>query len=629
MSAISTIISLQDNMSATLNRIEGRLRLLNGSMGEAAKSGSELDSALSAIRPSALASAAGVASLVGAVAGIGRAVKSSLGVAGEFENMENGLSTVLKSAERGKAMFEDLRKFSLETTFGVDTLAGVSQQLLTLGVNEDQLKDKLKMLGDIAGGSTSKFNELSDVYSKVLATGSATSMQIQQLSRIVGFSFSNALGKTSASARELDGLFRKLTADGGMFAGAMSGAIDTMEGKLGFVTDTFRELQVSFAEMSGLTEAYKGGLDLAYGALQGIVNAMQSINENPVAQAAVKGVLVAGAGALAGTLGGAMLSSLMKINAQLGITAALKTAINPTGVLVGAGIAAAIAGVALAVSAYRKHVEETKTELDELIEKREELERKESGGAILSADDRLAISYANVAEYKKLLDNVARDQSLGDTSDELARQKDEIEQALANEYSLIERLKEEDAAVKRLNRSYEGVLSIQQQMTQAVENSNKSYESALELAQSIYDKTKDGQKELLKNHLMQLQTAMYGKLEPMKDPLTGREYLKLVSPEGQDKKKLEVAAEEIRRQLEKVSNGNSLNTKSKEMIDLTKDFRELLSKSATREFDMRFSQTTPTVNIGEMHVGTPKEAGSTVGEVLSEAEERVSSEMTL
>lgn len=625
MSAISTIITLQDNMSATLNRIEGRLNLLDRSMVKAAESGDTLDSALGAIRPTALASAAGVASLVGAVAGIGAAVKSSLHVASEFENMENGLSTVLKSAEKGKAMFEDLRKFSLDTTFGVDTLAGVSQQLLTLGVSEDKVKDKLKMLGDIAGGNTGKFNELSDVYAKVMATGSATSLQIQQLSRIVGFSFSNALGKSSASARELDELFGKLTSDGGMFAGAMSNAIDTMEGKLGFVTDTFRELQVSFAEMSGLTAAYKGGLDMAYGALQGILDVMQKINENPVARAAVRGVLVAGAGALAGTLGGAMLSSLVKINAQLGITAALKAAINPAGALVGAGIAAAIAGVALAVSAYKKHVEETKTELDELIEKREELEKAERGGAILSADDRLAISYANVAEYKKLLDNMSQEQALGDTSDELAAQKDEMAQKLANEYRLIEKLKEEDAAVKRLNKSYENVLSAQQQMARAVENSNKGYSNALELAQSIYEKTKEGQQELLKTQLMQIQTAMYGKLETRKDPLTGREYTQLVGPGSEDKKRLELAAEEIRRQLQKVSNGDAVNTKSHELIDLSKDFRELLSKAATREFDFRFTQTTPSITIEKLEVGTPQEAESTLDGALTVLEEHANS----
>lgn len=625
MSAISTIITLQDNMSATLNRIEGRLNLLDRSMVKAAESGDTLDFALGAIRPTALASAAGVASLVGAVAGIGAAVKSSLHVASEFENMENGLSTVLKSAEKGKAMFEDLRKFSLDTTFGVDTLAGVSQQLLTLGVSEDKVKDKLKMLGDIAGGNTGKFNELSDVYAKVMATGSATSLQIQQLSRIVGFSFSNALGKSSASARELDELFGKLTSDGGMFAGAMSNAIDTMEGKLGFVTDTFRELQVSFAEMSGLTAAYKGGLDMAYGALQGIVNAMQWIDEKPVVRALVRGVLVAGAGALAGTLGGAMLSSLVKINAQLGITAALKAAINPAGALVGAGIAAAIAGVALAVSAYKKHVEETKTELDELIEKREELEKAERGGAILSADDRLAISYANVAEYKKLLDNMSQEQALGDTSDELAAQKDEMAQKLANEYRLIEKLKEEDAAVKRLNKSYENVLSAQQQMARAVENSNKGYSNALELAQSIYEKTKEGQQELLKTQLMQIQTAMYGKLETRKDPLTGREYTQLVGPGSEDKKKLELAAEEIRRQLQKVLNGDAVNTKSRELIDLSKDFRELLSKAATREFDFRFTQTTPSITIEKLEVGTPQEAESTLDGALTVLEEHANS----
>lgn len=628
MSAISTIITLQDNMSATLNRIEGRLNLLDRSMGKAAESGRSLDSALGAIRPTALASAAGVASLVGAVAGIGAAVKSSLHVASEFENMENGLATVLKSAEKGKAMFEDLRKFSLDTTFGVDTLAGVSQQLLTLGVSEDKLKDKLKMLGDMAGGSTSKFNELSDVYSKVMATGNATSLQIQQLSRIVGISFSNALGKSSASARELDELFTKLTSDGGMFAGAMANAIDTMEGKLGFVTDTFRELQVSFAEMSGLTAAYKGGLDLAYGALQNIVNAMQWIDGNPVVRALVRGVLVAGAGALAGTLGGAMLSSLVKINAQLGITAALKAAINPAGALVGVGIAAAIAGVALAVSAYKKHVEETKTELDELIEKREKLKEAERGGAILSADDRLSVSYANVAEYEKLLDRMSQGQAMGDTSGELAAQKDEIEQKLANEYRLIEKLKEEDSMVKRLNKSYENVLSAQQKMAQAVDNSNRGYGSALELAQSIYEKTKEGQTELLKTQLMQIQTAMYGKLETRKDAITGREYTQLVGPGGEDKKKLEMAAEEIRRQLQKVTNGDAVNTKSRELIDLSKDFRELLSKAATREFDFRFTHTTPEINIGTLTVGTPQDTGPAVGSLSDAVIERENSDLS-
>lgn len=394
-----------------------------------------LDDVFKNLNVSSLAAAAGVGGLVAAFASVAGAVKNfgsqAIGAYASFESLKSGLSSLMvnmgKGADAGDKLFESLRKFSNQTTFGVDTLAKASQLLLTSGVNTDQLNRKLTQLGNLAGGSTEKFNRLVDIYTKVLATGKAGSQEIQSLSALTGTSLVNALGKASASAEELDGLFASLTENGGMFEGAMDGLIDTIEGKQGFVTDNWTELLAGFAEASGLADAYKSALDTVSDSLATVVSWLQSINSNPVAKAMFQGVLVAALGAITGAILGGLIPALVTTISKLTIIAALKTAINPAqmlaGLAVGAGVAVGITALTKAMSAAKEESVQTKPTIAELA------------GQISTVGDIADTTSRSIQELTDQLviqQNIMKSASVADMystgwSDSLSKTNDEIE----------------------------------------------------------------------------------------------------------------------------------------------------------------------------------------------------------
>ena len=333
--------------------------------GSAGGSVATLDGIFGQLNLSAIAGAAGIKVLVDAFSALSSAAvqfgKDSVKAYASFEEIQNGLSGALGDAEKGKEFFEDLRSFSFETTFGVDTLADASSQLLNIGMAAKKIKPSLKMLGDAAGGDTAKFKELVDIFAKIQNTGKATSQQLQQLA-LRGIPIYNILKQMgvegTASADDITRAFEKMTAEfdeatgkAGIFYNNMQSINETIAGKEGFVSDTFRELLASFAEASGLAMLYKQALDLVYNALQGLVNFLAAINENPVYKAIFQGVLVGAITAITVAVGVGLVMALKKVVIQLGLIAALKAMINPASVAIGIGVAAgAVAGLGVALN---------------------------------------------------------------------------------------------------------------------------------------------------------------------------------------------------------------------------------------------------------------------------------------
>ena len=312
------------------------------------------------ISPSTLSAVAGVTALIGTMKSLIGVGKNIINVTSQFEQTQKALETVTQSAEKGKKLFEDLRKFSFDTTFGVDELANASQQLLNVGVSTSVLKKDLKMLGDLAQGDKNKFQELTSIFAKVQSTGKASSMQLQQFA-LRGIPITQKLkemGVTGvASAEQLTKAFEELTGAGGQFNNAMGNIIDTIEGKKGFITDTLKEINVNFGQLSGFTDLYKKALDSVYEILDTVNNKLMEWNENPAHQAIVRGVLVAGITALTVAIGGGLLGAVKKLNAQLAITATLKALINPTAVALTVGISA-ITGLAVALESAKASANE-------------------------------------------------------------------------------------------------------------------------------------------------------------------------------------------------------------------------------------------------------------------------------
>lgn len=315
-----------------------------------------------------------VAALMKATGAAMNFAKAAVQTYASFEQIENGLSGVLGSAEKGKEFFEEMRSFSFETTFGVDTLSAAATQLLNIGVASNKVKPSLKMLGDVAGGNTEKFNELVSIYAKIQNTGKASAMQLQQLALrgVPIYQVLKDIGvEGKASAEDITHAFEKMTTEfdeatqkAGIFYNNMERINDTIQGREGFVSDTWREMLAGFAEAAGLATAYKAILDLVYEKLQGFVDVLAVINSNPVYQALFKGALVAGVTALAVVIAGPLITALNATIAKLGIIAALKAAISPAALA--AGIAAVVAGGAVTLLSLSKNAKEAADSEDEL-----------------------------------------------------------------------------------------------------------------------------------------------------------------------------------------------------------------------------------------------------------------------
>ena len=355
------------NADRAARGLESAVREASGAQEEMAESGASVDSVLGGLNLGSLAAAAGVSSLVAAMAKMAGAVvdfgKSSVQTYSQFELIQNSLSGVMRDAEKGKELFEDLRSFSFDTTFGVDTLANAATQLLSVGTAMDDLKPRLKQIGDIAGGDTNKFNELVSIFTKIQNTGKASAEQLQQLA-LRGVPIYQVLQQIgvegTATASDIVAAFDEMTGASGIFYNNMQSINDTISGKEGFVSDTWREFLASFAEATGLADMYKAALDTVYDALQGVVDWLGKINENPVAKALLSGAIAALLSTLAVTIGVTIVTALTQVIVKLGIIAALKSVISPTTLLIGAGIGlvtGAVVGLGMALSDTEEEVE--------------------------------------------------------------------------------------------------------------------------------------------------------------------------------------------------------------------------------------------------------------------------------
>lgn len=359
-----------------LKQLENQSKKTAQSSGGLEDSVTSLDDVLSSFNVSTAMASAGIYGLYKAFNSMISAFKNftnqALSAYSASELLSVQLSTVVKNlgatAEEANALSESLRKFAVETTFSFDQLAEASKILLTTGVAQEDLMDKMKRLGNMAGGEAGKFQELVDVYSKIRSEGKAGAVRLSQLSRITGTSMTQALGKASASLEEVDNLIVKLTDDGGMFAGAMDNINDTLTGKLDFVSDTWQELLSNFAQASGIADVAKAILDKVYNALQNLVDGLVEINKDPFMKAVLQGAVASAITGVATVIGVTLVLALKafiaKATEALAIQTALNTALgilNPA-LLIGGVVAL---GAGAGVLAYAKANQEAVEKIDE------------------------------------------------------------------------------------------------------------------------------------------------------------------------------------------------------------------------------------------------------------------------
>ena len=383
-------------------------------------------------------------------------------------------------------MFENLRKFSFETTFGVDELASASTQLLNIGVSVDDLNGKLKMLGDLAQGDKNKFAELTSIYSKVLSTGKASAMQLQQFA-LRGIPIRQVLKdmgvEGAVSAETLTQAFQQLTEEGGRFHNAMGNIIDTIEGKRGFISDTLKEISVNFGEVTGLTKNYKKTLDALYEFLNKFNNLLMKINKNPVLKAVIEGTIATALGGLAGVIATSLVPVITtKLIPALGSLVTLVAA-NPW--LLGIGLAVgATVGIINAVNNNRSEtpLDKKKAEVDELADAYESA-MKRIGTSEETVADMITVKQYEIAKLE--MQRLQNSKTLYPYFD------NEISK-LQKELDLIRNINKEISNEKK---EREEILN---SYTEMIQQMNDEYNLVLDSAMKWYASTTEGKLEALK-----------------------------------------------------------------------------------------------------------------------------------
>lgn len=225
-----------------------------------------------------------VGSAIGGLAGVATKYNS------QMEDYFANFTVLLGSATEATKHVEDLKKFAAKTPFEMTGLADASKQLLSFGINVDDVMPDLQMLGDISLGNQERFKGLALVFAQVASAGKLTGQDLLQFIN-QGFNPLQVIAeKTGKSMSELkeemsDGkvsyemvadAMKTATSEGGKFYQGMEVQSQTLSGMWSTLKDD---------TMSLIGGAFKPFSDIlktnVMPALQGIVKQMSAAFDNP------------------------------------------------------------------------------------------------------------------------------------------------------------------------------------------------------------------------------------------------------------------------------------------------------------------------------------------------------------
>lgn len=217
----------------------------------------------------------------GAVAGLAAIGIGAVKAASDMEMLTTQFEVMLGSSEKANAMMKELKTFAATTPFAIKDLAQGTQTLLSFGVAQGNVINRMRMLGDAAGGNREKLNGLILAYGKVQTKGKASMEEINMIAErgvpIIG-TLTKQLGVTEQEffkmvsagkigRTEITNAFKSMTSEGGIFFKGMEKQSLTLQGLISTMKDNFSLLLASIGE--GLLPAIKDFVGLITQLAQG------------------------------------------------------------------------------------------------------------------------------------------------------------------------------------------------------------------------------------------------------------------------------------------------------------------------------------------------------------------------
>lgn len=169
----------------------------------------------------------------------------------EMESYTTNFETMLGSAEAAAQKVNALKKMAASTPFEMTDLANATQQLLAMGVANEDTNKFLQQLGDISLGNTEKFNSLVGAFGKMNSSQKVTleyiNIMAEQgfnplnlIAEKTGESMTDLYKRVSAgkvSFQEVKDAIATATSQGGQFYKGMEKASKTTDGLIATLKD--------------------------------------------------------------------------------------------------------------------------------------------------------------------------------------------------------------------------------------------------------------------------------------------------------------------------------------------------------------------------------------------------------
>jgi tape measure domain-containing protein len=279
-------------VDAATNKLDRLTRAGKGAesqVGGIARSSRDADKATGNLGRSVAGMVAKYATIGAAVLTVKRLASASLSAAAAMEQQSVSLGVLLGDVDLGNQLFGELQDFAARTPMAVSDLTDAAQQLMSFGIEADNVVGTLQMLGDASLGNASKLERLTRAYGRVQAKGRASMEEINmameaglpiiaELAEAMGVSeraVFDLAAQGEVSAAIFEEAFQSMTSEGGQFHDGMETLSQTFNGKLSTAMDNIRLLggtmfepmiergKVALDLMSGIASAWRTQIDMS------------------------------------------------------------------------------------------------------------------------------------------------------------------------------------------------------------------------------------------------------------------------------------------------------------------------------------------------------------------------------
>lgn len=360
MATYSDTLYLKDKVSRTLEQISRKLGVFEKRAEKARKRLEYLNKTGEKLK------GLGTKLTVGLTLPIVALGAASLKAASDFEKMQEQLSIMLGSAEKGKKMFNDITKFASQTPLETKDIMQATNTMLSFGIASDKVLEYQRQLGDIAGGNAERFRALSLAFSQASSAGRLQGQDLMQMinagfnpleqiakrtGKTVGY-WKEQMSKGKVTMDMVTQAMKDATSEGGRYHNMMLKMSKTAGGQLSTLQDNWNMALANFG---------KEILPLAIKGMNALSKVLEKINSMTPAQKkflVVVASIVAIIGPLVGGIGTVItaITGLSVAASALGTTLTFLSA-NPIVLTIAAwtaGIAALIGLVVLLVKNWDK-----------------------------------------------------------------------------------------------------------------------------------------------------------------------------------------------------------------------------------------------------------------------------------